>query len=58
MAFVKNREQFLSKSDTLYQMVILSTFDSDRKDATRIRSWIFLGEHGTFYYRFELYVKK
>jgi len=58
MAFVKNREQFLSKSGTLHQMVIFSTFDSDRKYAIRIGSWIFLGEHGTFYYKFELYVKK
>jgi len=28
MAFIKNREQFLNKSGTLYQMVIFSTFDS------------------------------
>jgi len=38
MAFIKNREQFLSKSGTLYQMVIFSTFDSDRKYAIRIGS--------------------
>jgi len=56
MAFVKNREQFLSKSGTLYQMVIFSTFDSDRKYA--IRKLDFLGEYGIFYYRFEKYVKK
>jgi len=40
------------------EMVIFSIFDSDRKYAIRIGSWIFLGEYGTFYYRFELYVKK
>jgi len=51
MAFVKNREQFLSKSAMLYQMVIFSTFDSDRKYAIRIGLNFF---KGTWYFLLQI----